>query len=104
VESEKSSHLAKEMKMNTDENKYQKAKKRVKELGGFYTHLGVYVMVNLLLLLINITTSPGVLWFYWPLLGWGMGIGMHAVRVFVFGRWFGADWEERQINKIMDEV
>ena len=32
--------------MNT-EDKYQKAKKRVKEIRGFYTHLVVYVSVNL---------------------------------------------------------
>jgi hypothetical protein len=48
------------MKMNTEENEYQKAKKRVKEMRGFYTHLVVYALVNLLLFLINITTSPGL--------------------------------------------
>ena len=90
--------------MNTDNGKYQKAKKRVKEMRGFYTHLGVYVLVNLLLFLINTTTSPGVLWFYWPLFGWGIGIVMHAVRVFALGRWFGPDWEEKKIQEIMDEV
>jgi len=56
---------------------------------------GVYVLINSILFLINITTSPDVLWFYWPLLGWGIGIVMHAVYVFDLGHWFGPDWEEK---------
>jgi uncharacterized membrane protein len=35
-------------------------------------------MVNLLLPIIDLLT-PGPLWFYWPLLGWG--IGLFAGRV-----------------------
>jgi uncharacterized integral membrane protein len=92
------------MKMNTEENEYQKAKKRVREMRGFYTHLVAYVLVSLLLFLINITTSPGVLWFCWPLLGWGIGIVLHAVYVFGLGHWFGPDWEERKIEEIIDQV
>ena len=88
--------------MNTEDNKYQKAKKRVRELRGFYTHLGIYVAVNALLFLINIATSPHVLWFYWPLGGWGIGVAMHAVRVLGFGRWFGPEWEEKKIKEMME--
>ena len=88
--------------MNT-EDKYQKAKKRVKEIRGFYTHLGVYMLINAMLLLINITTSPDVLWFYWPLLGWGIAVALHALRVFGAGRWFGAEWEEKKIEELMEQ-
>ena len=35
--------------MNTKETKYQKAKERVEVIKGFYTHLIVYVVVNLVL-------------------------------------------------------
>jgi hypothetical protein len=91
------------MKVNTEDNKYQKAKKRVEETRGFYTHLGTYAIVNSLLFLLNMTTSPDILWFYWPLLGWGIGIVVHAVYVFGPGRWFGQDWEEKKIKEIMDK-
>jgi len=90
------------MKMNTEENEYQKAKKRVEEIRCFYAHLGTYALVNSLLFLLNMTTSPDILWFYWPLLGWGIGIVVHAVYVFGPGRWFGQDWEEKKIKEIMD--
>ena len=45
----------------------------------FYVHLGVYVAVNALLIAINLSASPDALWFQWPLLGWGIGLGTHAV-------------------------
>ena len=85
------------------ELKYQKAKKRVEALRGFYVHLCVYVVVNLGLFLRNISTSPENLWFYWPLLGWGIAIGLHALSVFGPGRRFGAEWEENKIAEIMEE-
>jgi hypothetical protein len=88
-----------EMKMNTKDNEYQKEKTRVAEMVGFYGHLGAYVLVNSLLFLIDILTPPDILWFYWPLLGWGIGIVMHAAYVFGLGRWFGSDWEEKRIKE-----
>jgi hypothetical protein len=89
--------------MNQQEIKYQNAKKRVAALRGFYVHLGVYVLVNLLLFLINITASPDSLWFFWPLLGWGLAVVLHAFSVFGSGRLFGADWEEKKIREIMEK-
>lgn len=71
---------------------------------GFYAHLVSYILVNLLLFLINIMTSPDVLWFYWPLFGWGIGIVMHGLFVFGFGLWLGQEWEEKKIEEIMDDA
>jgi hypothetical protein len=48
---------------------------------GLRIHLIVYVAVNILLLLINLLVSPHHLWFYWPALGWGLGIVGHAFLV-----------------------
>jgi hypothetical protein len=49
----------------------------------FIQHLAVYVVVNLVLNLIWLFTTPGG--FYWPmfpLLIWGIGIVFHAMDVF----------------------
>ncbi len=46
---------------------------------GFFAHLSVYVIVNALLIFINLFYSPEVLWFAYPLLGWGLGIVMHGL-------------------------
>jgi len=89
--------------MSDQEIRYQKAKKRVEALREFYVQLTVYVVINLLLFTINMLTTPQSLWFFWPLLGWGIGLALHALLVFGGGHWFGADWEERKINELMQQ-
>ena len=87
--------------MNEQGIRYQQAKERVTALRGFYGHLSAYVIVNLGLFLLNITMSPERLWFYWPLMGWGIGLVLDAVRV--FGGASGSNWEQRKTNKFMKE-
>ena len=48
---------------------------------GFRYHLIIYAVVNALLIIINLSTTPDKLWFYWPLLGWGIGILAHGLAV-----------------------
>ena len=88
--------------MNTNEVKYQNAKKRVAGLREFIIHLTVYVIVNSGLFLLDLFTSPGSFWFFWPLIGWGIGLAMHALSIFRTRSWFGADWEEKKIQEIME--
>ena len=61
----------------------QAASDRVKAKRDFYIHLSVYIAVNTLLIIINLTTASESLWFKWPLLGWGIGLFFHALGVFV---------------------
>jgi len=84
--------------------KYEKAKKRVEEIKGFYSHLIVYICVNIVLVIINLITSPGALWFFWPLAGWGIGLIFHGLGVFVFSKFPGKKWEERKIKEVMKEM
>ena len=67
------------------------ARRRAGAKLGFYKHLAVYGLVNIGLLVINLAATPGVWWFYWPLLGWGAALGVHGARVYWLGsRWFGS--------------
>ena len=36
-----------------------------------------------LLVAINMATSPDVLWFIWPLIGWGFAVALHGVGTFL---------------------
>lgn len=82
--------------------KYENAKARVKELKDFYRNLLTYIAVNILLIAINLITNPSHLWFYWVTLFWGIGIVLHASKVFFLkGRFLGKDWEEKKIQQIM---
>ncbi len=78
---------------------YQSAKKRVEARMGFYTHLSVYVVVILFLAIVDFVTSPGTIWFLWPLLGWGIAVVIHAAFVFVFPGRFAVT--EKMIEKEM---
>ena len=77
---------------------YEQAKQRVEAKYGFFVHLTVYVLVNLLLIVINLSSGNEVLWFTFPLVGWGIGLMFHALSVFVFaGR--GSLITEKMIEK-----
>jgi hypothetical protein len=80
---------------------YKEARKRVEEIRGFYLHLVSYLFVNAALVIINLLTSPEYLWFIWPLIGWGIGLIVHAFTV--YGGFWGKDWEERKIKEIMEK-
>ena len=85
-----------------DKEKYERAKKRVQNLKDFYTHLTVYILINILLVIINVVSYQGHWWFFYPLLGWGIGLTAHAVSTFAYFR-FGASWEERKIKEYMEK-
>ena len=76
---------------------YEKAAKRVEELKGFYGNLISYCIFIPFLIFINFQTSPKYHWFWWPMLGWGIGVISHGIKTFGIG----TDWEERQIKKYM---
>lgn len=79
----------------------KKAEKRVKELKEFYQHVQSYIGVNLLLVAINLFTSPRTLWVRYVLFFWGIGLLCHAASVYFFnGRILGSDWEEKKIDEL----
>ena len=86
-----------------EQESYESAKKRVDEIKSFYSHLFVYMAVNAGLFLLNILTAPKHLWFYWPLIGWGIGLSIHGLSVFGTQKFLGKDWEERKIREIMEK-
>ncbi len=65
-----------------EEERYYQAKKRVEEIKGFYGNLASYIVVNIFLIILNLVTSPKYLWFFWPLLGWGIGVVFKRISVF----------------------
>lgn len=49
---------------------------------GFFFHFSAYVLVNAILIVVNLLTTPHHLWFIWPLLGWGIGILAHGLAIY----------------------
>ena len=83
--------------------RYKRAQARARAIRDFYTHLGVYLVVNLFLFLLNMVTDSHSLWFYWPLLGWGVAVAIHAVNVFGPLAALGSSWEKRKIQEYMEK-
>jgi hypothetical protein len=84
--------------IQNEQDAYYKAKKRVDELKGFYSNLLSFFVVIPFLVFINYRTYWGFQWFWFPMLGWGMGIIFHAFGIFGYGK----SWEERKIQEIME--
>ena len=88
---------------NNDFERYQKAQKKVKEIKGFYGNLISYILVISVLIFINLRYSPNYLWFFYPMLGWGLGVFFQAMTVFGLFPFFNKEWEEKKIKKFMEE-
>lgn len=85
-----------------DEKRYQKAKSKVKNIIGFYYHLFVYVIVISFLAWLNYQTT-NFPWVLFPTFGWGIGLTSHGLQAFDKSLFFGKDWEERQINALLEK-
>ncbi len=91
----------KEINTNTDDKDeaYRKAKKRVLEIKNFYKNLISYCIIIPTLVVMNFIQSPNRLWFYWPMMGWGIAIVTQALKLFVINK----NWEEKKIENIINK-
>ena len=83
-----------------DEKRYLRAKAKVKKIMGFYYHLFFYVVVITSLGWLNYQTTDFP-WVVFPILGWGFGLTGHGLEAFDRSLFFGKEWEQRSIEKIM---
>lgn len=101
---------------NYNQEKYIRAKKKVKQIKRFYTHLTVYIIINLIIFirgnieifLENDVENKNLLdwidWniFYTPVL-WGIGLFFHGLFVFQ-NRFKGLkNWEDRKMKEFLEK-
>lgn len=91
-----------------EELRYQQALNRVKKIKGFYTHLMVYVVINIAIILSTINFDTDGSWnlemrHFSTALFWGIGLVAHGLSVFLPSFIMGNNWEERKINQIMEK-
>ena len=84
----------------TQDETYLRARKVVQARRGLYAHAMIYVIVNAALFAIDYLTTGGK-WFYYPLIGWGIGLLINAVVVFT-GLTPGSEGEERAIQRYLE--
>ncbi len=78
---------------------YERAQKRVKEIKSFYSNLISYCIIIPFLVIINLLTTPENIWFFFPMLGWGIGVAAHGMSVFAIGK----KWEDKKIRQILEK-
>ena len=67
---------------------------------GFRSHVIAYVIVNAGLVAINMVTTPDHWWFYWPMIGWGLGLAAHASFIWMDGENIRDRLVEQELEKL----
>lgn len=75
---------------------YRRALLRVLLVQVFYLHAVIYAIVNALLLVIDLLTGS-YYWFYWVLMGWGIGLAAHAGLLWGLPK--ASAWQAELIDK-----
>jgi hypothetical protein len=89
-------------------NEHQ-ARLHVKKLRRFYTDILIYTVVNLGLILIWAISGGGTFWPIWVIVGWGIGLGVHAFslgllpQIDVMVPFLTTEWEEQEVRRLMKE-
>jgi hypothetical protein len=81
----------------SDEDIDHLARKRAGAKLGWYLHAAVYLVVNLAMFASSrygLGTRP---WSVFPLLGWGVGLALHGISVFLLAK--GSPWRERLVER-----
>ena len=87
-----------------DQLRYLQARKRVKQIKGFYIHAAIFVAVNLLLIFLKVTKQEDIsINDFWGMGLWGIGLLAHGLTVFLPNFFLGSDWEERKIRELMNK-
>lgn len=60
---------------------YPRTRSKTRGIRLFYKHAWIYAGVIVFLFIINILTWPGIFWFHWPALGWGLFLFFHWISV-----------------------
>ena len=73
------------------------ARKRAGAKLGWYAHATVYVLVNAFIFIMANQGMSQHRWSMYPAMGWGLGLAMHGVAVFMLGS--GCTMRERMVRR-----
>jgi hypothetical protein len=80
----------------------EEARRWVRRKRILYTILGIYLVLSLMWFAIDMADGTESLWFYWPMLGVGVAVGVAAVALLGVGGVLGTDWESRQLDRYVE--
>jgi hypothetical protein len=117
IESGIEQHRCEEVDDMQDNELYQWAHARARQLRAFYLHAGIYAAVMLFLVVVNAITRDepggymygghmyhqmnGDWWVIWPALGWGVIVAIHGIVVALGGTGRLDAWEDRKVEELV---
>jgi hypothetical protein len=78
------------------------ARKRAGAKLGWYIHATIYVLVNLMLFAMSDAGFGTRRWSFFPLVGWGLGLALHGISVFMLGS--GSGLRERLVQRERERI
>jgi hypothetical protein len=88
-----------ELGASPDAGRREEAIARLKKKSDFLAHLFTYLAVNAFLVTIWLATGAGFFWPVFPMMGWGIGLALHAWDVY-----WHAPISEEQIRREMERM
>jgi len=79
----------------------EEARRYVRRKRIFYIVLGIWIALSLMWFAIDMLDDSSSIWFYWPMLGTGIGVAITGIVLLGIGGLFGPDWERREIEKYL---
>jgi hypothetical protein len=77
----------------------EEARRYVRRKRILYTVVGIWIALSLMWFAIDMLDDSSSLWFYWPMLGTGIGVVVTAIALLGIGGLFGADGERREMDR-----
>lgn len=79
----------------------QEAQRYVRRKRIFYLVLGIWLALSVMWFLIDILDDGRLNWFFWPMVGTGVGVLITGIVLLGVGGLFGPDWEQREVDKYL---
>ena len=88
----------------------ERAQARAREKRRLYQHFLFFLAGAVILFLLNVVFEYGkdvrpfgMVWFVWAIILWAIIFLLHAFNVFVTNKFLGKEWEDRQIEKLVEK-
>lgn len=86
----------------------ERAQMRARQKRRLYQHFIVFLLGSVVLILLNVIfeigrdINPfGIDWFVWAIIFWALLLLIHVFNVFITNKFFGKDWENEQIDRLV---
>jgi hypothetical protein len=79
----------------------EEARRYVRRKRILYTVVGIWLALCLMWFAIDLLDDSSSFWFYWPMLGTGIGVAVTAIVLLGIGGLFGVDWERREMERYL---